>query len=357
MKRVFLCAAAAALTVSLSACGGSSSATSEIFAMDTVMDLTAYGDQGQAAIDDAVSAINRLDRALDRTRPESEVARLNSDGMLDVSQETYRLIRKAMEFSAATGGAFDITVAPVASAWGFTEDDFRVPGQAELSELLTHVGAAHIRPNDQRRGDGTYTVELDGGTAIDLGGIAKGYASDCVEAAFRQQGVSAGVVSLGGNVYVQGSSPDGDPWQVGIRDPLGDGSFLTLRLTDAYAITSGGYQRYFEQDGKTYHHILDPATGCPADSGLLSVTVVADANGPQDPSDGSCAPGSGTMCDAFSTALFVMGEDRAIDFWRGGGYDFDMVLVTQDHRVVITAGLADRFTGNQELEYTYEVIR
>jgi thiamine biosynthesis lipoprotein len=144
---------------------------------------------------------------------------------------------------------------------------------------------------------------------------------------------------------------------VGIRDPLGDGSFLTLRLTDAYAITSGGYQRYFEQDGKTYHHILDPATGCPADSGLLSVTVVADANGPQDPSDGSCAPGNGTMCDAFSTALFVMGEDRAIDFWRGGGYDFDMVLVTQDHRVVITAGLADRFTGNQELEYTYEVIR
>ena len=126
---------------------------------------------------------------------------------------------------------------------------------------------------------------------------------------------------------------------------------MILPLQDAYAITSGGYERYFEENGKTYHHIIDPATGYPADSGLLSVTVVAKANGPD-----FTGPGNGTMCDAFSTALFVMGEEKALDFWRTGGYDFDLVLVTSDGRVVITAGLADQFEEVKDSGYAYETV-
>lgn len=121
-----------------------------------------------------------------------------------------------------------------------------------------------------------------------------------------------------------------------------------LELTDSFAVTSGGYQRYFEQDGKTYHHIIDPSTGYPADSGLTSVTVVA----------GLGAEGGfpGTMCDAYSTALFIMGKEKALDFWRDRSADaFELVLVTEDGRVVVTEGLADRFTLDEDSGYTLEV--
>ena len=139
---------------------------------------------------------------------------------------------------------------------------------------------------------------------------------------------------------------------MGIKDPQNEEALaVILPLRDAYAITSGGYERYFEENGKIYHHIIDPATGYPADNGLLSVTVVAKANGP----DASGA-GNGAMCDAFSTALFVMGEEKALDFWRTGGYDFDLVLVTADGRVVVTAGLADRFEEVKDSRYTYETV-
>ena len=152
---------------------------------------------------------------------------------------------------------------------------------------------------------------------------------------------------MGGNIRALGTRPDGDPWRVGVQDPAkpDDGNALVgiLHLADAYAMTSGSYQRFFEENGTIYHHILDPDTGYPADSGLTSVTVVADGE-----------EGNGTMCDALSTALFVMGEDKALDFWRSGVYDFDLVLVTADGRVVVTEGLAGRFTESEGSGYTYE---
>ena len=154
-----------------------------------------------------------------------------------------------------------------------------------------------------------------------------------------------------------GDRPDETPWRVGIQDPKvpDDRNTLAclLHLTDAFAVTSGGYQRYFEEDGKTYQHIIDPATGYPADSGLLSVTIVAPAVGP----DGGNGLTGGTMADAFSTALFVMGEERAIDFWRRSGYEFDMVLVTADGRLLVTDGLEKKFERNEDAGYIYEIIR
>ena len=163
-------------------------------------------------------------------------------------------------------------------------------------------------------------------------------------------------MSLGGNVLAWGDRPDGTPWRVGIQDPKNpddaNAFAALLHLTNAFAVTSGGYQRFFEADGKTYHHIIDPATGYPADSGLTSVTVVADCD--LDEVDGG--PGVGTMCDALSTALFVMGEEKALDFWRSGAYDFDLVLVTEDGRVVVTDGIADELERSEESGYIYEVV-
>lgn len=223
-----------------------------------------------------------------------------------------------------------------------------MPEQSELDELLKYVNSDEIQIQEEP----AYSVTLGEGQSIDLGGIAKGYTSDWVEQTFRANGIESGKISLGGNVFVLGTKPDGSDWRVGIKDPRNEsGLAAILSLRDAYAITSGGYERYFEENGKTYHHIIDPATGYPADSGLLSVTVVAADNGPD-----WAGAGNGAMCDAFSTALFVMGEEQALDFWRNGGYDFDLVLVTEDGRVVITAGLADRFEEVKDSGYTYETV-
>ena len=315
------------------------------------MEVAAYGPKAEKAVQETEGQIKALENQLSRTKADSDVSRVNHNGTTPTTGLTYgtrALLPAALEYRDATNGAFDITIAPVMDAWGFTGDSFRVPERSELDELLKHVNSDEIQIQEEP----AHSVTLGEGQAIDLGGIAKGYTSDWVEQTFRANGIESGKISLGGNVFVLGGKPDGSDWRVGIKDPRNEsGLAAILSLRDAYAITSGGYERYFEENGKTYHHIIDPATGYPADSGLLSVTVVAAANGPD-----WAGAGNGTMCDAFSTALFVMGEEKALDFWRNGGYDFDLVLVTEDGRVVITAGLADRFEEVKDSGYAYETV-
>ena len=340
----------AALCLCLTGCGKQTTeATAQIFAMDTVMEVAAYGEHAEQAVKYTEKRIEELENRLSRTKADSLVSGLNRDGSIrHLTYDYWNLIARAKEYRDATNGAFDITIAPVMDAWGFTGDSFRVPEQSELDTLLKKVNSDAI----QMLGSPSDSVTLGEGQAIDLGGIAKGYTSDLVEQTFRANGIESGKISLGGNVFVLGGKPDGSDWRVGIKDPRNEsGLAAILSLRDAYAITSGGYERYFEENGKTYHHIIDPATGYPADSGLLSVTVVAADNGPD-----WAGAGNGAMCDAFSTALFVMGEEQALDFWRNGGYDFDLVLVTEDGRVVITAGLADRFEEVKDSGYTYETV-
>lgn len=352
MRKFCALALTVLLAVSAAGCGtmdpDEAQESIQVIAMDTAMIFTAYGVNSTKADYAAEEEVYRLEAMLSRTDEESPVAQLNSQGTAEVDGELWALMETAMEYTAATGGAFDITVAPVTVAWGFTTDSFQVPTQAELDSLLPLVGTDHIH-NLGGNGDGTVTVELDPGTQIDLGGIGKGYASDRVAAIFREYEIPRGLVQLGGSVLAIGDRPDGAAWVVGIKDPRdpdnANAFAAVLNLTDAYAVTSGSYQRYFEQDGETYHHIIDPATGYPADSGLTSVTVVADS-----------ADGNGTMCDALSTALFVMGEEKALDFWRSGQYDFQLVLVTEDGRVVVTDGLTDVLTEIDDSGYAYEIV-
>lgn len=340
----------AVLCLCLTGCGKQTTeATAQIFAMDTVMEVAAYGEHAEQAVKYTEKRIEELENRLSRTKADSLVSGLNRDGSIrHLTYDYWNLIARAKEYRDATNGAFDITIAPVMDAWGFTGDSFRVPEQSELDTLLKKVNSDAI----QMLGSPSDSVTLGEGQAIDLGGIAKGYTSDLVEQTFRANGIESGKISLGGNVFVLGGKPDGSDWRVGIKDPRNEsGLAAILSLRDAYAITSGGYERYFEENGKTYHHIIDPSTGYPADSGLLSVTVVAADNGPD-----WAGAGNGAMCDAFSTALFVMGEEQALDFWRNGEYDFDLVLVTEDGRVVVTAGLADRFEEVKDSGYTYETV-
>ena len=349
VKRITALLLAALAVCGLTGCGGTrdpdeAQESIQVIAMDTAMVLTAYGKESTRAVYDAEEEVRRLDALLSRTSGSSEVSMLNGAGgeMVPVGAEICTLIQTAGDFTEATGGAFDITIATVVSAWGFTTDSYQVPDREALQTLLESVGMEHVHLSGG-------SARLDPGTMIDLGGIAKGYTADRVAEIFQEHAVPRGKVELGGNILVIGDKPDGTAWRVGVQDPKhpdeADGLVCVLNLTDAFAVTSGSYQRYFEQDGKRYHHIIDPATGCPADSGLTSVTVVADS-----------ARGNGTMCDALSTALFVMGEDKALDFWRSGVYDFQLVLVTEDGRVVVTEGLKDGFVEMEESGYTYEFV-
>ncbi|WP_297312197.1 FAD:protein FMN transferase [uncultured Oscillibacter sp.] len=334
----------------------------QVLAMDTAMLITTYGERSPAAAYACEDTIRDLEAKLSRTDPDSEVSRLNSAGgeAVEVSEDLGILLELAKYYRRSTGDAFNIAIAPVVSAWGFAGgEEYRVPSQEELDGLLELAQDGPIYQGPQSHG-GAARYSLGPGQAIDLGGLAKGYAADKILGVLQEYEVPRANISLGGNVLAYGGRPDGTPWRVGIQDParVGEPNAFAgvLELTDSFAVTSGGYQRYFEENGKTYHHIIDPATGYPADSGLTSVTVVAGLG----EGDGSGFPGA--MCDAYSTALFVMGEERALDFWRdetmwgGQGCPFDLVLITEDGRVAVTEGLADRFTLDESGGYAYEVV-
>lgn len=340
MRKIKYCAfllPALVLLVLLSSCGQKvPEASSQIFAMDTVMDFYAVGEGADGVLTEAAREINRLEALLSRTRAGSDIYTLNEAGSAEVSEETAALLERAIACCQLTGGAFDITIEPLVTAWGIHTDSPRVLSGDEIAALLALVGTEHIHI------DGS-TVTLDEGCRIDLGAIAKGYASDVVAQLYRESGVGGGWVSLGGNVYAHGTKPDGTFWSVAIRDPNDTtATAALLELSNEFAVTSGGYQRYFTAgDGTVYQHIIDPATGAPARSDLLSVTIVGT---------------SGTTADAYSTALYVMGEAGAISFWRAHQTEFDMVLVTTDGRLLYTPGLSGRITTEEGGPYEVQVL-
>ena len=329
----------------------------QVIAMDTAMLITTYGERSPAAAYACEDVIRDLEERLSRTLEDSDVSRLNAAGgeAVEVGGDLHALLHEAARLGEETAGAFDITIAPVVSAWGFAGGEaFRVPPREELDTLLERVDYRAVYDRYVPAAPGSaLTASIGPGQAVDLGGVAKGYAAGRIVEVFQEYGVPRGLAQLGGNVLAYGDRPDGTPWRVGIQDPQRpdepNGFAGVLALTDAFAVTSGGYQRYFEENGTLYHHIIDPATGYPADSGLTSVTVVADSGGGW----------TGTMCDAYSTALFVRGEEKALDFWRdrrSGESAFELVLITEDGRVVVTEGLADRFTLDESCGYACETV-
>ena len=335
MKKKYAATVIAAALFMLTSCAGETAADSEtddkkssgsVFAMDTYMTITAYGKNGEKAIEAAQKEISRLEKLWSVTDESSEIYAIDHSGGAEVSisAETEELLSFSIDMHRQTNGALDITLYPVLRAWGFTTGEYRVPDDSEISKLLERKGADKIVV-----GNGKASVPEN--TEIDLGAVAKGCAGDAAAKALKKQGVTSALLDLGGNIQTVGDTkPDGTKWKVGIRDPFGEGSIGTLTVGECAVITSGGYERFFEKDGVIYKHILDPETGRPADSGLASVTVTG------------C---EGRMCDALSTSLYVMGLDKACGYWRENG-DFDMILVTDDGDVYITDGIAESFSSN-----------
>jgi len=306
---------------------GTATATTDFFAMNTYMTITANGVEAQAAIDAAQTEIYRLENELSRNLDASEISKINSNsgiGPVVVSQETFDIIAVAVTYSGLTDGAFDITIAPIMDIWGFKDSNYRVPAASEIQATLPLVGWSRIildRTN--------MTVELPVvGMELDLGGIAKGYASDKVQKVMHGFNITSALISLGGNVAVFGPKADGSLWKIAISDPQAPDSYIgVLQATDVSVITSGGYERNFTQGGITYIHIMDPATGSPVQTDLLSVSIISP---------------DGVQGDSLSTALFVMGKDKAIAYWQAHK-DFACVLVTTTGEVFASADIKDTF--------------
>lgn len=316
------------LLTALSGCGRTDleaqEAENSFFAMNTYMTFTAYGEQAEDALADARARVEEVEALWSVTDEESEIYQANHSGgePVNVSEETAELVSFALEMAEKTDGALEPTIYPVLRAWGFTTDTKQVPSQEEIDALLEDVGHEKITL------DGTL-LTVPEGMELDLGAVGKGYAGDLAAEAVRARGIECAILSLGGNIQAVGSRPDGTDWRVGLRSPWEDGTLGVLRVSDQAVVTSGGYENYFEdEDGNVYWHILDPETGYPAKSGLLSVTIIC----PQ-----------GRMGDALSTALFVMGPQKAEEYWRENG-DFEMILVTEEGEILITEGVADHFT-------------
>lgn len=337
MKRVWIWALCLALL--LGGCGGSGAARSEdvsreLFAMDTYMTLRAFGADA-AVLESAEALIREIEAELSVTTESSAVYQLNETGAARFSSEAAELARRALALCAETNGALDLTVYPVVRAWGFTTGEHRVPERGELDALCAKVDHRQVQVAD----DGTVT--LPEGFEMDLGAVTKGWLGERLCAYLRERGVESALLDLGGNVQTLGGKPDGSAWRVGVRDPDGEGLLGVVEVRDEAVVTSGGYERYFtDEDGTVYWHVLDPSTGMPARNGLISVTVVG---------------AEGLRCDGLSTALFVLGQERAAAFWRASG-DFEMLLVTEDGRLLLTPGLAARFTPDAGLCYTLEVL-
>lgn len=454
-----------------------------VFAMDTYMNLLAYGDRAEEAIVAAAAEIHRIDDLLSTGNPESEISKINAAGGGEVSDFTAGLIAESQTLYKETGGLFDIAIYPVMKLWGFPTQEYRVPEKAEIEAALKladpsaiTVGSAPApaapaaaegatsaaeetapaeAPKDDSAEDAgvpeeaqeaapaeepaaspeedaavpeeaqeaepqaaeapavpeTATTPAESaeapaeepvaapekdaaapeeaqeaapaaaeastaaapaaeetapaaaagetatgaveetapaeapkvqitfgipGMEIDLGGIAKGYTSSRVMEIFKEYGVEHGLVSLGGNVQALGGKQDGNPWRVAIQNPESELDYLgVLEIKDKCVITSGGYERFFEQDGVRYHHIIDPRTGSPADSGIISSTIISS---------------DGALADGLSTSLFIMGLEEAEKYWRANADKFDFVLEDRSGKLYISEGAAKMITTEMDME-------
>lgn len=313
----------------------SEASESEIFALDTAITLKVYGSKRAQVLKKLEDKINELDEVLSTGKETSEVSRLNRSGVAVLSPTVANLIKRSLGIYKKTDGLFDITIYPLMELWGFPTKNYRVPSEKEIEEKLKLVGSDKIDFNEETR----KISFKNKGMEIDFGGIGKGYITDELVKILTDEKVESAIINLGGNVFGFRKKPDGSLWNIAIRDPNEPDKYMAaIRLEDRAVITSGGYERYFEENGIIYHHILDPRTGKPSDSGLKSVSIISK---------------DGTLADALSTSLFIMGEEKAAKYWKENGNDFDILLMTNDNRLLVSAGIKDKVISDN---YKIEVI-
>ncbi|MCR4429996.1 MAG: FAD:protein FMN transferase [Tepidanaerobacteraceae bacterium] len=294
------------------------------FLLDTLTQITAYGDNASGAIDMVFDRISDIQKKMTASGEDSEVIEINNEAgkkFQKVSPDTFYVIKKGIYYSESSHGRFDITIGPLVKLWGIGTDKAKVPSAEEIRIALRHVNYKNAVLNE----DANSVMLREPGMAIDLGAIAKGYAADEAVRILKESGVKSAAVDLGGNIYVIGKKPNGSLWKIGIQDPFeprGD-TFATVDVSDRTLVTSGIYERYFIKDGKRYHHILDTSTGYPVDNDLVSVTIISD---------------SSIDADAISTMVFALGLKDGMKYVEETN-DVEAVFVTEDRKVYASSGI------------------
>ena len=330
------------------------------FAMGTAVTVSVYSDQGRQDADAVIDCVSRLEREQISWRIEgSEVYRVNHEYKAgepyEISYDLAYAVLQEREVSEAGDDLLALTIRPLASCWGIEDGKKQVPETQKIEEACSAVDDSKVHIVDEQGKEltqvsdlsenGTWYVLFDeAGLSLDFGAMGKGIACDRVAENLEENQVEGACVAVGGSVLCYGAKPAGSGFRIGIRDPRGTENDMmgTIEVRSdkhpVYISTSGDYEKYFIQDGKRYHHILNPKTGYPAESGLVSVTIVST---------------DGTLADGLSTSLFIMGEEKAADFWREHKDEFDAILMSDDGTLYVTEGLENDFST----ERTVEIIR
>jgi len=259
--------------------------------MGTFVEVTSPDERASGI---AFAEVARIEALLSKYDPDSEISRLNKSGLLKVSPETIYILQKAKEIWLASGGAFDVTVGPLMDLWGFTDKKYACPQEGQIKKALSYIGMDKISFNNKNN-----VVKFKVlGVKIDLGAIGKGFAVDCAVKKLKERGIKSCLVNAGGHIYCLGDR-SGRPWKIAIQDPRKLGFAGYVKLKDRAIATSGDYRQFFIEGNRRYAHIIDPRTGYPADSGVISATVIAP----------DC-----TTADAIATAVFVLGEGKGREF-------------------------------------------
>lgn len=323
--QLFLCLLVMSFSFLLTSCKTEvNSEAAEFFVFDTVVDITAYGENAKEAINAVREELYWYDALLSATNETSDIYKLNSNQTGQVSDETAEIIDKSLKISEISDGCLDITIYPISELWGFTGGNYRVPEKSEIEEALNFVGYNKISLQEET------VVKEEPNVKIDLGAVAKGYIGDKAAEAVKNAGCDSAILSIGGNVVAVGKKPDGEDFNIGVAWTDGKGICATIPLSDISAVTSGTYQRNFTENGVFYHHIIDPKTGYPAESDVGSVTIFSN---------------DGLAADGLSTAFFVMGSEKAVEFYESEKYlqlgidSLDFMIIKNDGTCIVTENI------------------
>ncbi|WP_099222160.1 FAD:protein FMN transferase [Listeria costaricensis] len=301
------------------------------FMMGTVVTLKIYDKGKEDALDQGFARAKELADKIDvndEATRSTEVDKINAAAgkeAVQVDPDIYYLIKEGIHYSAATGGSKDVTIGPITSLWHIGFPDARKPSQAEIDARLPLIGYQNVQLNDA---DHSVYLEKEG-MQLDLGGIAKGFIADEIEKVFKKNGVTTAIIDLGGNIVVEGESPKGGDWTVGIQDPFSPRGSIIGKLPEKNKsiVTSGIYERYLDVDGKKYHHLFDPKTGYPFDNNIAGVTIISDKS----------ITGDGLSSGAFSKG--IQEGLKFIEKQKG----VEAIFVSKDKKVYLTSGLKDKF--------------
>lgn len=300
------------------------------YAMGSYVQQTVYGDAREAAAVQAADAVQALENKISWRVAGSDIQKLNDNAGKDwtaLSAETLEILKIAQDVAEKSGGAFDVTIAPVSRLWDFDDERNEVPADDKIQALLPYVDYTGLRLDTDEKSASLKNLN----TAVDLGAVGKGAACDAAVRVYAETGVQAAIVSVGGSVGTYGTKAGGAKWNIAVRDPNGDGTLGSVSIASGFLSTSGSYEKCFTLDGKTYHHLLNPETGYPAETGLVSVTVLSD---------------SGARADALSTACFVLGLEKGAALLAQ--YGAEGIFIDENGVVTVTDGWKDDFTLTAE---------